>query len=539
MDSVVLFAKGFIVRRLRRIQAEISSADCSWLSVVVFYAIIANIPYWVGTKQLGLLQNRGLFCVQFVTIGLLALVLSRVWSAGLLLLMIFMDILYGICETYYISIRQCVENIAVLEMLPLRRVCSAAAIVLLGLIVVAIGFQLPKLTLQRARRRAAICLIAFGILILGADEVSYRAARGRFETSLLRPRMPDGVGSQVSNFPRLARISMVRLARIEIADAELRANVLEANKSSMPTMSATANAIRVEGILTSKDSRKDPNIVLILVESWGMAVDRPLKDALVQPYSRGDVLARYNVIQGSVPFRGATIAGESRELCGKSFGLHLLSAQIKELEGCLPAQLDERGYYSIALHGMSGFMFDRKSWYRAIGFKERWFHEQFKQAGMPDCAGAFNGTCDADIAAWIGRRLSDESQQPYFIHWMTLNSHVPVPVPSPLSGGAPCLAADGLTPKTPLCSWYQLIANVHQSVAQVATGNLARPTVFIIVGDHAPPFGDPALHNRFSQTEVPYVVLLPLNRHTLPLTTLAHSGTNPLGREAKRVRQTQ
>jgi hypothetical protein len=121
---------------------------------------------------------------------------------------------------------------------------------------------------------------------------------------------------------------------------------------------------------------------------------------------------------------------------------------------------------------------------------------------------------------------------------MTLNSHLPVFVPSPLSHGAPCLADLSLTPNTPLCSWYQLIANVHQSVSQIAMGKLDRPTVFIIVGDHAPPFGDPALRNKFSQSDVPYVILLPRSDHYPYKALLAHNAANLDPGAAKSPRQT-
>jgi hypothetical protein len=60
-----------------------------------------------------------------------------------------------------------------------------------------------------------------------------------------------------------------------------------------------------------------------------------------------------------------------------------------------------------------------------------------------------------------------------------------------------------------VCSWYQLIANVHHSVADIAMSKLARPTVFVIVGDHAPPYSDPSLRDMFSQSVVPYVLLVP------------------------------
>jgi hypothetical protein len=50
---------------------------------------------------------------------------------------------------------------------------------------------------------------------------------------------------------------------------------------------------------------------------------------------------------------------------------------------------------------------------------------------------------------------------------------------------------------------------VHASVSQVATQQLARPTIFILVGDHAPPFADPHLRSEFSASQVPYVMLTP------------------------------
>ena len=82
-------------------------------------------------------------------------------------------------------------------------------------------------------------------------------------------------------------------------------------------------------------------------------------------------------------------------------------------------------------------MFDRLIWYRTLGFQELWFQEELKKQGLPNCASAFLGTCDADVAAWIGRRLEEDTSRPKLIHWMTLNSHLPVPVPSYLRNAAP------------------------------------------------------------------------------------------------------
>jgi len=136
--------------------------------------------------------------------------------------------------------------------------------------------------------------------------------------------------------------------------------------------------------------------------------------------------------------------------------------------------------------------------------------------GMPKCNGAFRGTCDSDLAEWIGKRLSVPDEQPLFMYWVTLNSHLPVTTPSGLKDGAACPAnfshgSEELSfgPETVLCSWYQLVQNVHRNLAKLAMGDLARPTVFIIVGDHAPPFANYERRHLFSQADVPYIVLLP------------------------------
>jgi phosphoglycerol transferase MdoB-like AlkP superfamily enzyme len=272
---------------------------------------------------------------------------------------------------------------------------------------------------------------------------------------------------------------------------------------------------------------------MVLVESWGRADDSAMREALTRPYENVALQARYQVEEGMVPFYGGTIAGEARELCGNSMGYKLLSASERDVAGCLPGRLTGLGYEDIAVHGMNGHLFRRSSWYKTIGFKDQFFNDYFKQQGLPDCQGAFTGTCDADVAKWIGNRLEQNDSKPQFVHWMTLNSHLPVPMPPDLRTGAPCTADLGLSPGTALCSWYQLIANVHRSVAELAMGRLNRPTVFIVVGDHAPPFNDPALRDRFSKTDVPYLLLMPRTQVGLSERVLAQNAPAAPGKSGK------
>jgi Sulfatase len=503
-----------------------------WLFCVLFFAVAANLPYWVAARAFGFLP-LGWFCELYMLAGFAAMFVPRFVSAILLLVSIFADLLCGICLTYRLPIHETLANIGSAHAFAAPHLLLACLALLLCLLAAAATLLLPIDSMpQKQRWRAAAWLMGLAILVVGADAVSITLARSQLPVQLNSTRGIDAVNVQLATVPRLARVPIVRLAQAERKESRMMA--LEgAGRHATPLPSAAAVALAAAGILPATgtgdspavnpasiddpahiDSRRVPNyrdlpnVVLVVVESWGLA-DAPLREALVAPYQQPALLDRYQVMQGTVPFHGSTIPGESRELCGDTLGYHLLTATASELTHCLPDRLVSLGYYPIALHGMNGNMFNRSHWYTAIGFKESWFHDDFRQQGLPDCGGAFVGACDADVAAWLGRWLRNNRGRPNFVHWMTLNSHVPVAVPSGLAAGAACIAALQLKPDTPLCSWYQLVANVHRSVARIAAADLRRPTVFIVVGDHSPPFGDPAIYHRFSFTEVPYLILLP------------------------------
>jgi hypothetical protein len=280
-----------------------------------------------------------------------------------------------------------------------------------------------------------------------------------------------------------------------------------ADYSSVP--SATGQALELSGIEENRDPREMPNLVVIVVESWGIETDPNIANALTQPYLQPELLSQYRVVQGEVRFYGSTVAAEARELCGRKFGPQIESASSQDLQGCVPGRLAALGYSSVGLHGMDQEMFRRKIWYRSLGFQEEWFRDRFRQQELPDCPGAFVGTCDAAVADWMAHRLTTASDRPDFVYWMTLNSHLPVPIPSGTAPEPSCVLSPLPAQPPSFCSWYRLVANVHSSVARLALTKLSRPTIFVIVGDHAPPVSNSVLRNEFSDTDVPYVILLP------------------------------
>jgi hypothetical protein len=481
----------------------------SLIFFVLFYGILANIPFWTASRLLGLLANR-LFCLEYLVLGLLALVLPRMLTGLLLLLLISADVICGISQTFYLSPIECLRSSSFLYGLSGSRVVAVLTIAGLALLFSGIAAWLPRPTLGgKDRWIAATCLVSLLGIFITVDFVSVACETGGARNPFQADLSVDTVKSSYLTATRLSRVFTKRLVINELWRFRVRHHLAIASRSTVSQASSASQAAVGSGGQEISLQKEPPNIVLVLVESWGLANHTEISGALVQPYASTAILSRYNVVQGTVPFFGATIEGESRELCGSTIGFHLLDASPQEMQDCLPRRLSSLGYRDIALHGMDRHFYDRETWYRKIGFDEQWFRDQFRQLGLPDCAGAFTGTCDAAMAEWIGNRLRRPEAKPDFFYWVTLNSHLPVPSPTPLAAPRSCSVSPELTQWAGFCSWYQLISNVHESVSRLAAGSFARPTVFIIVGDHAPPFGDPALRGQFSKEVVPYVLLIP------------------------------
>jgi hypothetical protein len=484
---------------------------------VLFYAVVANVPFWVASHSLGLIQS-GCFDPSYALAGVLVLFLPRIPAAMFLLFAIFVDVVTSVCLTFYLSLSECLANFRVLG--GLSRAGHSAIVTVLGLtlLIVTASASLPAAKIIGiARRRTVAALIGSMVFFVSADVVYANIvsiARGR--SHLAHPfqlTAAQGDGMAFAGGPpklRLARPSVLRLIRDEIGTLKFQRQYLQGSfQASSAVPNATIRALRYAGITSDRSGKEMPNVALVLLESWGQSSDSAVKDALLKPYFQPGLLARYQVFQGTVPFFGPTVAGEGRELCGSNIGFFMMGATAEQLHDCVPDRLAALGFHDIALHGMGGYGFHRLTWYQTIGFRERWFGDRFRQDGLPDCQGALVGTCDASVADWIAHRLEKAEATPEFVYWVTLNSHLPLQVPTALLHPATCSIARLLEQQPVLCAWYQLVANVHGAVAQLAMSKLARPTVLIVVGDHAPPFSNPAQRSQFSSLVVPYVILIP------------------------------
>jgi hypothetical protein len=468
------------------------------------YLAAVNLPFWTASYSMGFLLT-GLFNVELIVIGVLSLFVRRAATVSLLLIAMLLDMLRGVNSTYLMSPFEMVRSARFLfEYAPSHLgylVMLASCMALVCFLAVRAQKSQP---VGWERVLIASTFMVFVVVCVGVDTYTGHVSFGRLDRQLGTLRLTRSPGySLVKSQRQYESFSHTRFAG---TDASVPAASKMMIRLEDVSLSQRAYSQRADSQGTKESV---PNVVLILVESWGKALDVDLEEALVRPYSDERLAEKYVVSRGTVPFYGPTVAGEARELCGSSMGFGLLTASAAKLKGCLPESMKAMGYQSTAVHGFSARMFDRGEWYRRIGFDETWFRDQLREQGLPMCPGPFPGACDAAVSSWIGDRLQENSDTPQFVYWVTLNSHLPVPVSNGVKAPPSCSDHSATAEDSAACAWYQLVFNVHRSVAELALRPATRPTIFLIVGDHAPPFASARLRREFSDRVVPYVLLTP------------------------------
>ena len=257
-------------------------------------------------------------------------------------------------------------------------------------------------------------------------------------------------------------------------------------------------------MLTSPGLGRATNTVLIVVESWGQLRDAAAEATVIAPLTAlGD---RYEITTGLVPFAGGTTRGELRELCNLDLDYRLIEPDSKL--DCLPKRFASHGYSITAIHGFSAMMFYRYQWWPRVGLTNTIFGQDlFRMGYHSSCGSVFNGICDSNITAFIGDRLSQKGSGHQFIYWMTINTHLPVPVDMAAHAPFPCqLIAHGTMEA---CMQAGLLRQLFSEIASMIHRSDIPPTEFLLVGDHAPPFGSSQSRDTFIAQQVPYILLTP------------------------------
>ena len=243
-------------------------------------------------------------------------------------------------------------------------------------------------------------------------------------------------------------------------------------------------------------------ILLIVAESWGMAKKPEIQKIMLEKiYDEKERLAF--IRDGHFKFKGATVQGELRELCQLNveggFALHKLPAE--KFITCLPNQLKQQGYRTVAMHGTSGQMYDRYDWYQKAGFKQLIFTENL--FGLKRCH-AFKGVCDSELFPQVSKVFGQSNHQKVFFYWLTLTSHSPFPESDMVNPRLDCEKFNIY--KGDICNNMRLETQFFDNLAELIKQPEMKGVEVIVVGDHMPPImGDKPLHKNLRWSEVSWL----------------------------------
>ncbi len=272
-----------------------------------------------------------------------------------------------------------------------------------------------------------------------------------------------------------------------IVGSQLISNMDYISSSFIQTYTMTGDALQTTKINSSTIELFDyPNshdkVLLVVNESWGVTANAAVQNDVLSPILDSPVVSRSE--QNTLPFIGATIAGELRELCAKAPIHFNLKNQLEGFEDCLPNRYKDLGYNTVAVHGAIGFMYDRQYWYPRTGFQEMLFRDQGLNIPESRCY-SFPGNCDTDIAGRVVEKFATNDK--LFLYWLTLNTHATYDTRDLETDLFDCrqynIAAD-----TADCRNLKLQKQFFYTLSQMIAGPAFSGTRVIVVGDHEPPF---------------------------------------------------
>lgn len=269
-----------------------------------------------------------------------------------------------------------------------------------------------------------------------------------------------------------------------------------------PTPVAFTSAVATVGRAQPGAAKR--NLVVIVVEALGMPISPAARGLFDADWNRAEWRGRYTVHTGAVPYFGATVNAEMRELCGVWSSTQIVDFAQAD---CLPQRYRKAGYETVGIHAFTGALFNRQTWWKQAGFERSLFREQLVQSGVRTCGGVFPGACDEDIPARIASRLKAASK-PQMIYWLTLNSHLPVLEDKSLhtencSFGSAALAGESER----LCPLFRVHHQLSEAITRMALDPALPPTDILIVGDHMPPYFERDARIRFDGHHVPWILL--------------------------------
>ena len=258
--------------------------------------------------------------------------------------------------------------------------------------------------------------------------------------------------------------------------------------------------------INDKSVKEKPNVVLIIMESFGFNRDASTIKDILSPLQ--ELKDSFVVDIYKSRFYGGTEAAETRELLGLDGILFdkIISEAQQNIQRSLPQDFLDIGYKTIGIHGFSGHNFNRIIWWKEIGFQEEVFATDLHRIGYPLVGTFFRGIFDLDALDFLLKMEKDLQirNESFFIYLLTLNAHLPFSMD--------LLNKYGIDKNTnEAYSIPQLMNQVQKKIVIKIVDVIKQSpnTIFVFTGDHKPRMSkkDGALFDKYY---VPSIIACPV-----------------------------
>ncbi len=448
--------------------------------------LLVNPLFWITAMWADF--ERPLINLDYLGVIILACLGWRMIASILLLILVVIDALC-VLSTLFVFFRV-IDMLDLLRMGGILNMHSHYPWLIGGvLIIIALQFWIVTQPRWQYPKRGYVLCALIGILafIGGVDRLitSYFAFQARVEWVLFKPNKL--VFSQ----------SLFLLRQLTDTHYLHKVKLNQSHEAQLSAWSApTATAPWFEQPVPNQKNQPK-NRLLIIVESWGWAIDPILAQQLYPSLIKLDQYAHI-VQSGSVVFKGPTFAGELRELC-QAQTLRIRLDDALQHWSCLPRLLQQQGYHTHSFRTSSRSMYQAEQWYPLIGFEQRTFLED-AVTQMGRCY-SWPGGCDLTVIPMITDVLAQPG--PHFIYWLTTNSHFPYDQRDAADSGYVCRPP--VMPDGALCRYAQIHHRFFSALNQLVQQPALRDSEIIVVGDHAPPFLNKSDTALFSDERVPFL----------------------------------
>jgi len=464
-------------------------STCRSAISVLTIGLLPNIS--MSIASLFIFMNRPLIHVEYFLVAVCFVILPRMLAFSIMIALFAVDLFVSLAPGFYFELSGLVDALSGIGFLDLSATVLPLAPAVIGLIFSLLLIHYLEKRITKDRFSGTIQTSMSLLVILLVFSADY----------FLSPNNSNRTTQSFTKINIGGSISTILLRSYDASQSEYPLEFDSIDSATSRLFSAISNG---------DDLPK--HITLVLAESLSLYKDNSANALQLSPLAdNAFIVENFNVEIGSVLFKGPTISGELRELCGIRFLATIPKPGSLPVSDCLPKKLAEQGYKSIAVNGFFPSFFSTGRLYSELGFEEQYFINDIATAltSPPLCGSTFRAVCDLDAARKLFTVKKANRDDKIFFYWLTFNGHLPIWEPEDVAPAIDCSASRATSKYDSICSSVRTNAFVMKILATKISEDAQRHSAYIIVGDHMAPFLRTDIRAELEAGKVPYIILTP------------------------------